>query len=303
MIENGQKSILKFGQYPSKKDTELFRFFYIDDDGKQFFTARKKLHQYKLKEFMHDLSNSPWKTGFMKSVFVIPFPYYVIYQDIKKMIRFIEDYMLKKYDVISFDIFDTLIERTCSVPADIFELTGEAVLGKDKALQFRADRIEAEHNARHKKTGGEVNISDIYNELDSAYAAFSQQLMAEEQRQEIVNCKKKESMYGFFQKCVASDKCVILVSDMYLPEQVIIKMLEKCGIAGYDDIYISNCYNSNKLTGKLFELVMDERGTDRKKIIHIGDSVKADYIGARKAGIRSILIGRKNRLKRQLNSK
>ena len=40
------------------------------------------------------------------------------------MIRFIEDYMLKKYDVISFDIFDTLIERTCSVPADIFELTG-----------------------------------------------------------------------------------------------------------------------------------------------------------------------------------
>ena len=219
------------------------------------------------------------------------------------MIRFIEEYMLKKYDVISFDIFDTLIERTCSVPADIFELTGEAVLGKDKALQFRADRIEAEHNARHKKTGGEVNISDIYNELDSAYAAFSQQLMAEEQRQEIVNCKKKESMYGFFQKCVASDKCVILVSDMYLPEQVIIKMLEKCGIAGYDDIYISNCYNSNKLTGKLFELVMDERGTDRKKIIHIGDSVKADYIGARKAGIRSILIGRKNRLKRQLNSK
>lgn len=78
------KSILKFGQYPSKKDTELFRFFYIDDDGRQFFTARKKLHQYKLKEFMHDLSNSPWKTGFMKSVFVIPFPYYVIYRILRR---------------------------------------------------------------------------------------------------------------------------------------------------------------------------------------------------------------------------
>ena len=35
------------------------------------------------------------------------------------MIRFIEDYMLKKYDVISFDIFDTLIEKTCCVPADM----------------------------------------------------------------------------------------------------------------------------------------------------------------------------------------
>ncbi len=219
------------------------------------------------------------------------------------MIRFIENYILKKYDVISFDIFDTLIERTCSVPADIFELTGEAVLGKDKALQFRADRIEAEHNARHKKTDGEVNISDIYRELDSVYDAFSQQLIDEEQRQEINNCKKKASMYGFFQKCVKSDKLVLLVSDMYLPEQVIADMLGKCGIKGYDDIYISNCYNANKLTGKLFEQVMDERGIDRKKIIHIGDSVKADYLGARKAGIRSILIGRKNRLKRQLNSK
>lgn len=78
------KSILRFGQYPSKKDTELFRFFYIEDDGRQFFTAQKKLHQYKLKEFMHDLSNSPWKTGFMKSVFVIPFPYYIIYRILRK---------------------------------------------------------------------------------------------------------------------------------------------------------------------------------------------------------------------------
>ena len=37
---------------------------------------------------------------------------------------------------------------------------------------------------------------------------------------------------------------------------------------------------------------------DKKNIIHIGDSIKADYIGARKAGISSILIGRKNRIGR-----
>ena len=219
------------------------------------------------------------------------------------MIRIIENYILKKYDVISFDIFDTLIERKCLVPADIFELAGEKILGRDKATKFRSDRIEAERSARQKKSGGEVNITDIYTELDKEYSDVSKRLMDEEQNQEILNCKKKESMYRFFQKCVASDKKVLLVSDMYQPEQVIVKMLDKCEISGYADIYISNCYNVNKLTGKLFELVINKCGVDRRKIVHIGDSVKADYLGARKAGIQSILTGRKNRLKRQFNSK
>ena len=56
------------------------------------------------------------------------------------MIRFIEDYMLKKYDVISFDIFDTLIERTCSVPADIFELTED---GRLAAVEWIRQQYES----------------------------------------------------------------------------------------------------------------------------------------------------------------
>lgn len=39
--------------------------------------SQKKLVQYKPRELMHALSNSVWKTGFLKSVFKIPFPYFI----------------------------------------------------------------------------------------------------------------------------------------------------------------------------------------------------------------------------------
>lgn len=47
---------------------------------------------------------------------------------------------------------------------------------------------------------------------------------------------------------------------------------------------------------------MKEKQIDPSKIIHIGDSFKADFCGARKAGIKSILISRKHRLKRLIHS-
>lgn len=37
-------------------------------------------------------------------------------------------------------------------------------------------------------------------------------------------------------------------------------------------------------------------------MIHIGDSIKADFLGARKARVKSVLIGRKNRFERLIHS-
>lgn len=76
--------LIKTGQYPSGSDVKLFSFFYNEDGRKKYFTAQKKLRNYNAKEFMRDLSDSPWKTGFMKSAFKLPLPYYFIYRILKK---------------------------------------------------------------------------------------------------------------------------------------------------------------------------------------------------------------------------
>lgn len=76
--------LLDFGRSPSLKDVKLFSFMYIVDGKKYYFTSQKSLFRYTPREFVHALSNSPWKTGFLKSAFKIPLPYFIIYNLIKK---------------------------------------------------------------------------------------------------------------------------------------------------------------------------------------------------------------------------
>ena len=76
--------LIKCGKNPSLKNVKLFSFFYNTDGIKEYYVSQKGLFQYKPKELLHELSNSVWKTGFMKSVFKIPFPYYWVYCLLKK---------------------------------------------------------------------------------------------------------------------------------------------------------------------------------------------------------------------------
>lgn len=76
--------LIQVGKNPTNYETRLFKDFYLMDGSKSYFVSQKNLFKYNPKEFIHALSNSPWKTGFMKSVFKIPFPYYKIYDLLKK---------------------------------------------------------------------------------------------------------------------------------------------------------------------------------------------------------------------------
>lgn len=76
--------LVAFGKNPPLWGVKLFSFFYNVDGTKQYFVAQKPLWKYRPKELVHDLSNSVWKTGFMKSVLKIPFPYFKIYEFLRK---------------------------------------------------------------------------------------------------------------------------------------------------------------------------------------------------------------------------
>lgn len=78
------KPIIRFGENPSLREVKLFSFFYNTDGVKEYFVSQKNLLQYTPIELIHTLSNSVWKTGFMKSVFKLPLPYFIIYRLMKK---------------------------------------------------------------------------------------------------------------------------------------------------------------------------------------------------------------------------
>ena len=76
--------LLRFGMYPRMEDVKLFSSFYNTDGIRIWYTAQKPLYRYRPKELLRALAESPWKTGFLRSVFRIPFPYYWIYCLLKK---------------------------------------------------------------------------------------------------------------------------------------------------------------------------------------------------------------------------
>lgn len=208
-------------------------------------------------------------------------------------------FLSKNYKVISFDIFDTLIQRKVDVPSDIFYLAGKNVLGNVDAENFRKARINAEKLARIEAKKKDVTIRDIYDYLHE-YDWCKTKLMENEINEEIANCMPLDKRISFAKELKNHGKVIVLTSDMYLPEKVISKMLRKCGVDFYDALYISNEYNMCKLDGSLFNVILKEWGVSQTEIIHFGDSFRADIVGAKNAGILGVLVSRRNRIKRLL---
>lgn len=205
---------------------------------------------------------------------------------------------INSVDVVSFDIFDTLIERRVDRPIDIFSIVGNRVLGSKYEKIFQQERIEAERLARDKSNNREVTLDEIYQELTKYDLSVQNALKQEEVKQELVGCYFKQEMKPVYNEVLKLEKRVFFISDMYLPKDVIEQMLHKCGINGYEKLYVSNEYGKNKLSGELFKIVLQENNIGPNNMIHLGDSIKADWLGAYRAGVRSILISRKNRFER-----
>lgn len=95
---------------------------------------------------------------------------------------------LSAYEIISFDIFDTLIFRPFSIPTDLFRIVGE----KLGILDFTNIRAWAEWDARMKcnaKHGHmEVTLADIYDNLEDDLGVSSKRGQAEEIDAELSLC-------------------------------------------------------------------------------------------------------------------
>ena len=85
--------------------------------------------------------------------------------------------LIGECDVISFDIFDTLIKRKCGKPSGVFDLVAEELVAFEQRTDangtakdsfknsFRQNRIAAEKKVRKKKGRSEVSLAEIYDEL------------------------------------------------------------------------------------------------------------------------------------------
>lgn len=209
-------------------------------------------------------------------------------QNISKLVKKCES-----FSVVSFDIFDTLLKRDVQHPTDVFRFVEQKFdsLYTDRKSEFCMKRCKAEKKAREESRHAEITLDEIYEVID--YSEQDKMILKRiELEMEASLLHRNAAITFLFHKCINAKKKVYIVSDMYLPQDFLEAVLKREGISGYKKMLLSCVYRKTKKSGEIFKILCEETKISPERIIHIGDSRYADYIGPRKVGIKSIYIKR-----------
>lgn len=217
-----------------------------------------------------------------------PVASFEFYEDIKRNI------CSEQIEIVCFDVFDTLLVRPFLEPSDLFALMNPMfndLVQTRSYVDFQKIRIQAEKALREELKMGveEVRLADIYRRIGEIFNLTEEQtgvLKNAEIDLELQFIQTRNTGKELFELARAMKKRILCVSDMYLPCEMIEKMLQKCGYEA-DRIYVSSDYFMTKQSGKLYEVVARTEKKDPQKIMHIGDNWNSDVVMAKNAGMKS----------------
>ncbi|MBO5387460.1 MAG: CDP-glycerol glycerophosphotransferase family protein [Lachnospiraceae bacterium] len=208
----------------------------------------------------------------------------------------------------SFDIFDTLIRRKCLSPVGVFAYVKQKMYGSEIAFpqylmeNFNSVRQWCESNVReyYRKTVDvrksdkiEISFDEIYERMKTTYDLSEDQISLLKQWElegELETCIPYEDNIKKLKKLLKQGENVVLISDMYLPKEFIIKLLEKVDkdIAKLP-LFVSSEYGVQKTTKKLYlEVFSSFESYKFTKWIHYGDNPNADDKMPKQLGIKTV---------------
>ena len=247
-------------QIDKHKNIEEIKYDYKNDEKLNYF--------YKIKELDGSWNNyNELETEFLED-----------FNKIKEQI------MNPTVKIISFDMFDTLITRPFFLPHEMFVLLNKTFIelfDSIKAIDFSIIRRKSENEIRdikHENGIEEVTLDDIYDHISNTYNLDKKRLNViknKEMEMELTFCKRRNSGYELYSLAKCMNKKVILTSDIYLPKELIIKILDNTGYDSFDELYISSELLKTKSEGTLYKYIIEQEKTN--SIFHIGDNYETDY--------------------------
>ena len=186
--------------------------------------------------------------------------------------------LIEKFDVISFDIFDTLLVRNYAKPRDVWK----EVERRHFAFGFAKLRSRANGLSYCDARIVEPNIDDAYGKM-----MFYRWLKDEELKVENEGLKANPEMLAVWKRVGALGKKRVIVSDMYLPQTFLEKILKRVGYDGWNGIYVSCEHQASKRKGDLYKLMLKELGVTPDRVLHIGDNQEADVEMPKGLGMQS----------------
>lgn len=198
---------------------------------------------------------------------------------------------------VTFDVFDTLINRPVETPADAYKFMETLALDISGGIteDFYKVRLIAEVETRKNSDNGEITLDEIYAAIKEHYqldSAIINKIMAAEIELEISLIQTREAGKRLWDAAIRTGRPISIISDMYLPHSAVQAMLEKAGYKGYQKLYVSSSYGVRKKEGGLFDIVLEDIGIQPNKIIHVGDNVAADIEMPKSKGMLTFRIVR-----------
>lgn len=191
---------------------------------------------------------------------------------------------IDRHDVISLDIFDTLLKRIVLEPKDVFRMAEE----RTGIRGFADCRFEIQE--QHP----EFSLSEIYARLKElqGYDGGTAELLREtELMLETALILPRKSMADILDYAKDKGKTILLVSDMYLEEDFVRSLLWRNGITGYSALYLSYRYRKLKHEGLFLEVLRDlEDRMPAPSVLHIGDNYYSDFMAAEESGLDAFYV-------------
>lgn len=202
---------------------------------------------------------------------------------------------MKKFKLISFDIFDTLFIRSCGDPQYIFYLLALEIMGEDtpinKVLDFMKMRKEGEIKAINSiiNSDEDITIKEIYAHCN--FKLFTSkptdEIIEKELDIERSNLLAVHNMKEKVQEARSKADQIAFISDMYVPESFIRKLLLDNEFYKVGDIILmSSTWKKKKATGHLFDCLETVISRKLSSISwhHYGDNTISDGIQVLKKG-------------------
>jgi len=201
---------------------------------------------------------------------------------------------------VSFDFFDTLVERQHPDPHMVFVAMAETPVVKASGIrEFKAVRVEAERLARSQKRD-EVTLSDIYRQV-SRLAGLSDietaRIAELEKAAELEVLTARPIGLAILEHARQRKLKLAITSDFYIGKDFLCEVMRKLKIR-HDDIavFVSSESGHTKHHGQLFDHVARALQVPAQQIMHIGDNPVSDYEQPRARGMAAGLIPTSQRL-------
>jgi FMN phosphatase YigB (HAD superfamily) len=194
-------------------------------------------------------------------------------------------------DVVSFDLFQTLLDRPGDEQARQLALLDPLALELSQGAlnDFAAARLAAKGWVS-ERNGEEVTLRERYRALERRFgikedAALA--LMRAEMELDERLLRASPRAQNLFQQALAQGKAVCITSDTFYPRDFVERLLQENGFEGYQHLYLSSEVGLLKNSGRLFQHVLSDLGVAPDRVLHIGDDPTSDVRRAAECGIRT----------------